>query len=177
MKAHKAMCGFSVGALLVALAGLSSCQVRHAISVRSDGSALVSTSAKWDGSWRGLYAVPYIREIDTSGIHGWMGGAVFIIDNVDSLGKHLSYFGPDQLQFTLGKDQLSIKADPQVAMHDGWSVSHIALSFERGIAQVRSYQKTRPLEHQVSLRVSHRQLRKHPDTVDFTIRLKPPAQR
>jgi len=98
---------------------------------------------------------------------------LFIIDNLDSLGRHLSNFTPEQLQFRLEKDQLTIKADPRIATLKGWSVSHFTLYFEQRIAQVKAYQKTRPTEHLVSFRIRHRQLRKHPETVAFTIRLKP----
>lgn len=105
---------FLLGAFLVVLVGLSSCTVTHSITVRADRSALVSSSSNWGADWRGLYNIPNIREIDTSGIHGTFGGgALFIIDDIDSLGNHLCNFGTGQLKFKLEGDVLSIKAAPK----------------------------------------------------------------
>lgn len=48
----------------------------------------------------------------------------------------------------------------------------MTLFLERGIAKVKAYQKTRPQENLASFKITRRQMRKHPDTVDLLIQMK-----
>jgi hypothetical protein len=153
---------FVVAALL-----LSGCHTGHLITVRADRSAVIRNFGR---DVRHLHGSPAMILMDTSAL----GSSIVLIKDIDSLGRYLPTFDPQQVTVSLRGDTLSVRFK-DAPLLKGWRRTGLTFFVERGIYKVLpSKRKVSLVNDGIRIRyaaigIRKKVLEKRPEDLSFSL--------